>query len=93
MTTGTWPWRSLAEAAAAVKSGAVSPVELTRACLERIEHVEAVVHAFVSVDADGAMQAARAAEQAIKAGRSPLATARGSSPTGCRRATRPRALG
>ena len=69
MTTGTWPWRSLAEAAAAVKSGAVSPVELTRACLERIEHVDAVVHAFVSVDADGAMQAARAAEQAIKAGR------------------------
>ena len=64
-----WPWRSLAEAAAAVKSGAVSPVELTRACLDRIERVDSVVHAFVSVDADGARRTARAAEQEIKSGR------------------------
>jgi aspartyl-tRNA(Asn)/glutamyl-tRNA(Gln) amidotransferase subunit A len=68
-TTSAWPWRSLADAAAAVKSGAVSPVELTRACLDRIERVDSVVHAFVSVDATGAMQAARVAEQDISAGR------------------------
>ena len=59
MTPSAWPWRSLADAAAAVKSGAASPVELTRACLERIERVDPVVHAFVSVDAEGALQAAR----------------------------------
>src|SRR2546430_14431424 len=69
-----WPWQSLAEAAAAVKAGAVSPVELTRACLERIERVDRVVHAFVSVDAQGALQDAAKAEREIKAGhyRSPL---------------------
>src|SRR5437667_9714777 len=69
-----WPWQSLAEAAAAVKAGAVSPVELTRACLERIERLDRVVHAFVSVDAQGALQDAAKAEREIKAGhsRSPL---------------------
>src|SRR5256884_1719401 len=69
-----WPWQSLAEAAAAVKSGAVSPMELTRACLERIERVDPVVHAFVSVDAEHALQEAQRAEREIKAGhyRGPL---------------------
>src|SRR5262245_26416844 len=64
-----WPWRSLAAVTAAVKSGAVSPVELTRACLDRIERVDPVLHAFVSVDAEGALQAARAAEREMTAGR------------------------
>jgi aspartyl-tRNA(Asn)/glutamyl-tRNA(Gln) amidotransferase subunit A len=64
-----WPWRSLAEAASAVRARAVSPVELTRACLDRIERVDGVVHAFVSVDAEGALEAARAAEREIQAGR------------------------
>jgi aspartyl-tRNA(Asn)/glutamyl-tRNA(Gln) amidotransferase subunit A len=64
-----WRWQSLAEAAAAVKARAVSPVELTRACLERIERVDHVVHAFVSVDADRALKDAQRAEREIKAGR------------------------
>src|SRR2546425_1108171 len=69
-----WPWQSLAQAAAAVKAGAVSPVELTRACLERIERVDPVVHAFISVDAEHALQEAQRAEREIKAGhyRGPL---------------------
>src|SRR5438034_9451206 len=69
-----WPWQSLAQAAAAVEAGAVSPVELTRACLERIERVDPVVHAFVSVDAEHALQEAQRAEREIKAGhyRGPL---------------------
>src|SRR5438093_1131417 len=69
-----WPWQSLAEAAAAVKARAVSPVELTRACLERIERVDHVVRAFVSVDAEHAVQDAQSAEREIKAGhyRGPL---------------------
>src|SRR5437762_6983294 len=61
-----WPWRSLADAAV----GAVSPVELTRACLERIERVDHALHAFVSVDAERALQDARRAEREIQAGRS-----------------------
>jgi aspartyl-tRNA(Asn)/glutamyl-tRNA(Gln) amidotransferase subunit A len=64
-----WPWRSLADAASAVESRAVSPVELTQACLDRIEKVDGAVHAFVSVDAEGALEAARAAERDISAGR------------------------
>jgi aspartyl-tRNA(Asn)/glutamyl-tRNA(Gln) amidotransferase subunit A len=72
--SAAWPWKSLAEAGAAVRTRAVSPVELTRACLDRIERVDHVLHAFVSVDAEGALQAARTAEGEIKAGiyRGPL---------------------
>ncbi len=64
-----WPWRSLADAATAIESGAVSPVELTRACLDRIDQVNPVIQAFVSVDADGALRQAEAAEREIAAGR------------------------
>ena len=67
--SAAWPWRSLAETAAAVKARRVSPVELTRACLDRIERVEPVLHAFVSVDAEGALETAGAAEREIEAGR------------------------
>jgi aspartyl-tRNA(Asn)/glutamyl-tRNA(Gln) amidotransferase subunit A len=61
-----WPWRSLAQAAEAVRKGAVSPVELTRACLDRIGRVDPVIHAFVSVDAEGALRAAQTAERDIR---------------------------
>jgi aspartyl-tRNA(Asn)/glutamyl-tRNA(Gln) amidotransferase subunit A len=44
-------------------------VELTRACLDRIDRVDPVVHAFVSLDAEGALQAAREAEREIEGGR------------------------
>ncbi len=64
-----WPWQSLAEAADAVRTGGVSPVELTRACLDRIERVDPVVHAFVSVEPERALEAARAAEREVRAGR------------------------
>ena len=64
-----WPWRSLADAARAIEKKEVSPVELTRICLERIERVDPVVRAFASVDADGALRAAEAAEREIRAGR------------------------
>src|SRR5206468_12030788 len=73
-TSSPGPWQSLAEAAAAVKARAVSPVHLARACLERIERVDHVVRAFVSVDAEHAVQDAQSAEREIKAGhyRGPL---------------------
>ena len=64
-----WPWRSLADAARAIEKKEVSPVDLTRICLERIERVDPVVRAFASVDADGALRAAEAAEREIRAGR------------------------
>jgi aspartyl-tRNA(Asn)/glutamyl-tRNA(Gln) amidotransferase subunit A len=71
-----WPWRSLAQAAEAVRKGAVSPVELTRACLDRIGRVDPVIHAFVSVDAEGALRAAQTAERDIRGPALPRSPAR-----------------
>jgi aspartyl-tRNA(Asn)/glutamyl-tRNA(Gln) amidotransferase subunit A len=46
----------------------VSPVEATEAYLERIEAVDGALHSYITVCRDSALQAARAAEQAIKGG-------------------------
>ena len=53
---------SALEQAAAVRRREVSPVELVRHYLERIEHLDPVVGAFVTVTADAALEQARAAE-------------------------------
>src|SRR5262249_14885066 len=46
-----------------------SPVELTRATLDRIERLNPTLNAFCTITADTAMTAARAAEQAVMAGK------------------------
>jgi aspartyl-tRNA(Asn)/glutamyl-tRNA(Gln) amidotransferase subunit A len=65
---------SLAEAAALVADRQVSPVELTRAMLDRIAHLDSRLHAYLTVTADIALDQARAAEAAIlrEGPRSPL---------------------
>src|SRR3984885_7567374 len=52
----------------------VSPVELTRACLDRIEKLNPTLNAFITVTAESAMAEARAAEAEILRGewRGPL---------------------
>jgi len=60
---------SLHEAAARVRSRAVSPVELTKACLARIERYDTKINAFITVSAELALSQARAAEQEISRGR------------------------
>lgn len=55
-------------AAVAVRSGALSPVELTEHHLARIEETEPRLHAYATVDEDGARAQARAAEQAVVRG-------------------------
>jgi len=50
------------ELAARVRRGEISPVELTELFLERIDRLDPKLNAFVTVDADGALAAARAAE-------------------------------
>lgn len=46
----------------------VSPVEVINACLSRLDSVEPFINAFVSVDADGARRAAKAAELQVLSG-------------------------
>src|SRR5215213_4613414 len=59
---------SLTEAARRVAAGDVSPVELTDACLSRIDAVEDKLHAYIDVYRDSARQVAAAAETMIRAG-------------------------
>ena len=63
---------SAAATAAALADGSVSAVEVARAHLDRIAAVdgdaESGVHAFLHVDADGALDAARRVDQARRAG-------------------------
>jgi len=57
-----------------VRDRAVSPVELTRDCLARIENLNPKLNAFITVLADSALDQARQAEQEIQRGnyRGPL---------------------
>lgn len=60
---------SAAEQGRLVRGRALSPVELVRACLERIERYDPALRACITVLADSAMEEARAAEREIQAGR------------------------
>ena len=62
------PLLDLAEASRAVQKKEVSPVELTRACLERIERLNPKVNAFITVTSDTAVEEARTAEAEIARG-------------------------
>jgi aspartyl-tRNA(Asn)/glutamyl-tRNA(Gln) amidotransferase subunit A len=62
---------SVAEARDRMRKREFSALELTRACLERIEAVEPRVHAFLTVTADQALLQAADADERIAAGGSP----------------------
>jgi aspartyl-tRNA(Asn)/glutamyl-tRNA(Gln) amidotransferase subunit A len=72
--SGDSDFLSLAQAARAIKAKRVSPVELTNACLARIERLDPQLKAFVTVTEERARAEAREAERAIAAGdwRGPL---------------------
>ena len=57
---------SLLEAASALRNGDVSSVELTEACLERIEALEPQLHAFLAQTPDLAISQAKAADQRLQ---------------------------
>ncbi|MEU3271606.1 Asp-tRNA(Asn)/Glu-tRNA(Gln) amidotransferase subunit GatA [Saccharomonospora sp. NPDC006951] len=60
-----------AELAAKIHAREVTSVEVTTAHLDRIGEVDGAVHAFLHVDADGALAAARAVDGDIAEGRQP----------------------
>jgi aspartyl-tRNA(Asn)/glutamyl-tRNA(Gln) amidotransferase subunit A len=64
----------ISELAPRLRRKEVSPVELTRACLERIEKLNPALNAFITVTAESALAEARAAESEISRGewRGPL---------------------
>jgi aspartyl-tRNA(Asn)/glutamyl-tRNA(Gln) amidotransferase subunit A len=57
---------TLQEAAANLRSGEVSSVELTQACLARIEEIEPAVHAFLAQTPELALDQARTADKSLK---------------------------
>jgi aspartyl-tRNA(Asn)/glutamyl-tRNA(Gln) amidotransferase subunit A len=67
-------WLNITQAAELIATRRLSPIELTRSVLERIEETDERVHAYVTVMGDSALEAAREAEAAIAGGeyRGPL---------------------
>jgi aspartyl-tRNA(Asn)/glutamyl-tRNA(Gln) amidotransferase subunit A len=65
---------TIVELAPRLRGKEVSPVELTRACLDRIEKLNPALNAFITVTAESALVEARAAETEISRGewRGPL---------------------
>jgi aspartyl-tRNA(Asn)/glutamyl-tRNA(Gln) amidotransferase subunit A len=68
------PFATIREVGALYRSGRLSPVDLVRRCLERIEDAQPTLNAFVTVTADAALERARRAEAELRAGldRGPL---------------------
>src|SRR5258708_25251252 len=59
---------SITEISELIRQQNVSPVELVTECLERIEHLQPQLNAFITVTADQALQEARIAERDIQQG-------------------------
>jgi aspartyl-tRNA(Asn)/glutamyl-tRNA(Gln) amidotransferase subunit A len=68
------PFTTISDLAPRLRRGEVSPLELTRECLSRIERLNGRLHAFVTTLARPACEEARAAEAEIRSGawRGPL---------------------
>ncbi|MGE5472254.1 MAG: Asp-tRNA(Asn)/Glu-tRNA(Gln) amidotransferase subunit GatA [Bacteroidota bacterium] len=66
--------KSLKQLAQALAAKQISSVELTGLFLERIERLNPAINAFVTVDAEKSLQAARAADARIAAGTAGLLT-------------------
>lgn len=60
---------TIGEAAELVRRRKVSPVELTRACLARIEQLNPALNAFITITAESALAQAREAEAEVQRGK------------------------
>jgi len=58
---------TLTHAVQAIRSQAISSEALTGICLDRIDQLQPMLNAFISVDRDGALAAARDADRRLRA--------------------------
>jgi amidase len=74
MNTSELCTKSLTEVAALIERRALSPVELVRATLERIDRLDGTLHSYLTVTHEGALAAAKSAESELMRGtrRGPL---------------------
>src|SRR5213083_3558917 len=68
MSSADFCFTPATELARLIRARQISPVELTRAVLERVERLNPIVNAFCTVTADAALDAARATELAVVRG-------------------------
>ena len=68
MTASDFAQLGIADVVGLIRAGQLSPVELVRFCLDRIESLNPGLNAYLTVMADAALAAAKAAEQAVTAG-------------------------
>ena len=59
---------SLVEAASLIRDGELSPLDLTQACLAKIERLEMRLNSFITLTADEAIQSARQAQEEVRKG-------------------------
>jgi len=69
MTADHLCYLTITETAAGLRRKEFSPVELTKACLARIEAIDGKLHSFITLTADLALQKAEQAEQELHAGK------------------------
>jgi len=65
---------TLSEASRQIRAGDLAPMDLLHACLDRIDALEDRVHAWVTLDCEGAVASARALQEELRSGhwRGPL---------------------
>ncbi len=69
MTQEDIPFLSISEASLLIRKRKLSPVEIARAVLQRIDQVEPKIHAFITVMGESALVAAKMAEREIARGK------------------------
>ncbi|MFC1935367.1 amidase [Chloroflexota bacterium] len=68
MRSNDLSYLTIAELGPLLRHRQLSPVELVRACLDRIHALDGRLHAFITLMEESALEEARAAEQAIASG-------------------------
>jgi len=69
VTANDLSYLTISEAAAGLRRKEFSPLELTKACLARIEAIDGKLHSFITLTADLALRQAEQAERELQSGK------------------------